>query len=191
MTVTMSGAAGDADFTAAVIAAIAAAAGVAGIAVSGQDGDSLVLTFGAGDPTSLVFVKGFEPDFKGGMVERSLSSSSMYGGELHRLRVVSKNRKIQYMMFAARAQAWVIPPQALTTELSSYGVRTIDVAADEYLFVPGYEYHYMDDSVDPPELFSQIPVGYAGAPSDHDDSRADASAWLEKLPVIRELRRNL
>lgn len=145
----------------------------------------------AGDPTSLVFVKGFQPDFKGGMVERSLSTSSMYGGELHRLRVLSKNRKIQYMMFASRSHAWVIPPQALTTELSSYGVRTIDVAADDYLFVPGYEYHYMDDSVDPPEMFSQIPAGYAGAPSEHDDSRADASAWLEKLPIVRELRRNL
>jgi len=144
-----------------------------------------------GDPTSLVFAKGFEPDFAHGVIEHGMSSSSMYGGALHRLRVISSNRKIQYMMFAGPTHAWVIPPQALTTELSSYGVRTVDVAADEELFVPGFEYHYMDDSVDPPELFSQIPEGYAGAPNEHDDSRADASAWLEKLPVIRRLRRYL
>lgn len=143
------------------------------------------------DPTSLVFVKGYEPDFAGGVIEHGLSSSSMYGGTLHRLRVVSANRKIQYMMFAGPTHAWVIPPQALTTELSSYGVRTVDVTADEDLFVPGFEYHYMDDSVDPPELFSQIPEGYAGAPNIDDDSRADASAWLEKLPVVRELRRHV
>jgi hypothetical protein len=143
------------------------------------------------DPTSLVFAKGFEPDFKRGLIERGLSKSSMYGGQLHRVRVLSKNKQVQYLMIAGPHQAWVIPPQALTTELSSYGVRTVDVLADEDLFVPGFEYHYMDDTVDPPELFTQIPKGYAGAPNEYDDSRADASAWLEKLSVIRALRRNL
>ena len=49
----------------------------------------------------------------------------------------------------------------------------------------------MDDSEDPPVLFSQIPEGFAGPKSPHDPSRADASAWLERLPVIREFRRRL
>ncbi len=141
------------------------------------------------DPTSLVFTKGYEPDFGRGVLEHGLSKSSMYGGQLNRLRILSSNRKIQYLMFAGPHQAWIIPPQALTTEISSYGVRTVDVIADDDLFVPGFEYHFMDDSVDPPELFSQIPEGFAGAPNEHDDSRADASAWLEQLPVIRQLRR--
>jgi len=57
--------------------------------------------------------------------------------------------------------------------------------------VPGYEYHYLDESVEPPEWVSQIPAGFVGAPSEVDDSRADASPWLERLPVIREFRRKV
>jgi hypothetical protein len=64
-------------------------------------------------------------------------------------------------------------------------VRTVDVVADEDVFVPGYEYHYLEDGV----LYSQIPPGFAGAASDVDPTRADASPWLEKLPVIQEFRR--
>jgi hypothetical protein len=36
---------------------------------------------------------------------------------------------------------------------------------------------------------SQIPEGLAGAPSDVDPSRADTSAWLDRVPVIQEFRR--
>jgi len=86
---------------------------------------------------------------------------------------------------------WIVPPQALTTELSSYGVRTVDVDADEDVFVPGFEYHFFDEDADPPGLHTQIPEGYAGAASEIDPSRADASAWLEKLPVIQEFRRRV
>ena len=82
-------------------------------------------------------------------------------------------------------QVWIIPAQALTTELSSYGVRTIDVVADEDLFVPGYEYHYREGG----ELYSQIPPGFAGPASEVDPTRADASPWLERLPVIQAFRR--
>ena len=143
------------------------------------------------DPESLVFARGYEPDFARGVVERSPTRSSMYGGELQRLRVLSSNGRIQYLFFAGESHAWVIPPQTLTRELSSYAVRTVDVRADDDLFVPGFEYHYMDDEVDPPELVTQIPPGFAGAPNETDPSRCDASAWLERLPVIRELRRHL
>ena len=55
-----------------------------------------------------------------------------------------------------------VPPQALTTELSSFGVRTIDVEAADDLCVPAMEYHYLDDWEDPPVLYSQIPAGFAG-----------------------------
>jgi hypothetical protein len=84
---------------------------------------------------------------------------------------------------------WIIPPQALTTELSSFGLRSVDVAIDENLCVPGFEYHFMDDTQDPPTLHTQIPEGFAGAPSAEDPSRADASKWLDRLPVVREFRR--
>ncbi len=47
----------------------------------------------------------------------------------------------------------------------------------------------MDDSVQPPRPYSQIPEGYAGAAHENDPSRADASAWLDQLPVIQEFRR--
>ena len=141
------------------------------------------------DPASLRFAPGFEPDFARGVVEESRSMSHLYGGEIRKLRILSRNRRIQYQFVAGPRQVWIVPPQALTTEVTSYGVRTLDVAADEDLFVPGYEYHYVDTSEDPPFLHSQIPAGFAGAASDVDPSRADASPWIERIPVIQRFRR--
>lgn len=143
------------------------------------------------DPTSLRFVDGFEPDFDRGVVAQSASGSNLYGGGVTKYRIVSRNRKIQYQFIAGPRQVWIIPPQTLTTELISYGVRTIDVNAPEDLCVPGYEYHFYDDSEDPPVLHSQIPVGFAGAASEVDPARADASPWIEEMPVIREFRKKL
>lgn len=143
------------------------------------------------DPRSLRFARGFEPDFDHGVLETYESTSSLYGGPLHRFRILSRNRKIQYLFFAGPRQVWIIPPQALTTELSSYGVRTIDVLADEDLCVPGYEYHYLDETEDPPVFVSQIPPGFAGEVSEVDSARADASPWLDALPVVREFRRKI
>lgn len=144
-----------------------------------------------GDPTSLVFARGFEPDFEDGVVERAITTSKLYGGRLRRFRIVSRNRKVQYLFIAGPRQAWIASCQATTTDLSHFGTRTIDVHVDDDLLVPAYEYHFVDDDVDPPELFSQIPEGYAGDPAPGDESRADASPWLEKLPVIREFRRKV
>ena len=143
------------------------------------------------DPTSLEIVAGFEPDFAEGIVELGESRSAMYGGKVLRYRIVSRNREVQYLFMAGPKHVWIIPPQATTTELSTFGVRTVDVIADEDLFVPGYEYHYFDENVDASEHFSQIPAGFAGEPSEHDNDRADASAWLEPIPVIREFRRQV
>jgi hypothetical protein len=140
-----------------------------------------------GKPSSLRFVRGFEPDFRRGLIEQARSSSRLYGGPIRRYRLLSVNRRIQYLFFAAPRHVWIVPPQATTTELSSYGVRTTHVIADEDLFVPGYEYHYMDEQ-QPPQLVSQIPVGYAGPQADFDPTRADASRWLEALPVVRRFR---
>ncbi len=144
-----------------------------------------------GDPHSLRFARGFEPDFDNGILECSHSDSSLYGGDLQRYRIVSVNREVQYMFFAAPHQVWIIPPQATTTEIMSFGVRTVGVAIDDDLCVPGYEYHYLDHSVSPPALVSQIPAGYVGAASVVDASRADASAWLNELPVVQAFRRKV
>ena len=143
------------------------------------------------DPTSLRFVRGYEPDFDAGVIEESGLRSNLYGGELRKFRVLSRNRKIQYQFVAGPRHAWIIPPQPLTTELMSYGLRTVDVNGDEDIFVPGYEYHFIDESEDPPELHSQIPEGFAGATSTVDPSRAEASPWIDRMPVIREFRRKL
>jgi len=145
----------------------------------------------ANDPTSLEFTKGFEPDFRRGVLEETASRSNMYGGALRRFRILSKNRLAQYMFYAGPHHAWIIPPQALTTELSSFGLRTVDVLVAEDLCVPGFEYHFLDHSQDPPVFLSQIPEGFAGPQSVHDPSRADASRWLERLPVIQEFRRKV
>ena len=143
------------------------------------------------DPSTLVFGAGYEPDFRRGVLEMATSGSRLYGGPIEKYRVLSKNRKVQYQFIAAPRHAWVNPPQTLTTQLSTYGVRTIDVEADEDFFVPGYEYHYLDDSVHPPQLVSQIPPGFAGHASQEDPHRADASAWIEAMPIIQRFRREV
>lgn len=144
---------------------------------------------GRKDPRSLNIIKGFEPDFRGGVMETAESTSVLYGGKLTRYRILSANRRIQYLFFSGPLQVWIIPPQALTTTLSSFGVRTVDVVVDDDLCCPGYEYHFLDDSEEPPVFYSQIPEGYAGEVGPNDKSRADASPWLDKMPVIREFRR--
>ena len=153
------------------------------------NGGRPVARFGRpGDPSSLTFVDGYEPDLTSGVVERSLTKSEFFGGDLHKVRVLSTNRKIQYMFFASPTHAWLNPPQALTEELSTYGVRLVDVEAPDDLFVPGYEYHEEEDGM---VTHSQIPYGYAGAPHPDDPHRADASRWLEALPVIQQFRRHV
>jgi len=141
-----------------------------------------------GDPGSLKFTKGYEPDLENGVAEHTTTSSHFFGGDVRKFRVLSTNRKIQYMFFASPTHAWLNPPQALTRELSTYGVRLVDVHADEDLFVPGYEYHEVGDDG---EWDSQIPQGYAGEPHPENFSRADASKWLEALPIIQQFRRRL
>src|SRR6185436_2914327 len=136
----------------------------------------------AGDPESLRFAPGFEPDFSRGVLAHSAMNSSLYGGPVQRFRILSRNREIQYLFMASPRQVWIIPPQATTTELSSFGVRTIDVAVDGDLCVPGWEYHGSPDDLD------QIPRGFAGEVHPRDPSRSDASPWLERLPVIRAFR---
>jgi hypothetical protein len=143
------------------------------------------------DPASLRFAKGYEPDFDRGILEVGEFTSKIYGGAIERYRILSRNRIVQYMFFAGPRQVWIVPPQATTTQLSSYGVRTVDVEADEDVFLPGYEYHFEDDSQDPPVPYSQIPPGFAGPASEVDDARADASPWLDRLPVIQEFRRKV
>ncbi|MHC4393240.1 MAG: hypothetical protein ACYS22_18260 [Planctomycetota bacterium] len=140
-----------------------------------------------GDPGSLRFVKGYEPDFADGVLEEFASWSTFFGGELRKFRILSTNRKIQYLFMSSPTHAWINPPQALTTELSSYGVRTHDVLADDDAFIPGYEYHEHDGD-DPANGHSQIPARFAGEPHPLDPARADASAWIEALPVIQEFR---
>jgi hypothetical protein len=143
------------------------------------------------DPSSLRFAAGFEPDFERGVAEVSESTSSLYGGRLLRYRVVSRNRAAQYLFIASPSMVWIASAQATTTELMSYGLRTVDANVADDLLLPGFEYHFMDESCDPPELYSQIPPGFAGPQSTADPYRADASAWLERMPVIRAFRRQV
>jgi len=141
------------------------------------------------DPASLRFVPGFEPDFRGDVLEVHASTSKLYGGELQRFRILSRNRQAQYLFMAGPQQVWIPSIQATRGELTSYGVRTVDAKVDDDLLVPGYEYHFLDESEDPPAWVSQIPPGFAGEPSSLDATRCDASAWLDQLPVIRDFRR--
>jgi hypothetical protein len=142
----------------------------------------------ADEPESLRFAKGFEPDLARGVLHHSSIRSRLYGGRVDRYRILSTNGRIQYEFMAGPRNVWIVPAQATTTELSTYGVRTIDVVADDDLYVPGYEYHFMDETSDPPELVTQIPPGFAGASNPLDSSRVDASPWLDRLPIIKAFR---
>ncbi len=146
-----------------------------------------------GDPASLEFAPGFAPDLVGGLLSTTESASNLYGGRVAKTRVLSQNRLIQYQFIATPTHVWINPPQTLTTSLTPYCTRTLDVLAPSELFVPGYEYHFRDDSTDPPTEHSQIPGGFrgpfAGAPSKEDPMRADAAAWIERLAPVREFRR--
>lgn len=142
-------------------------------------------------PESLRFVRGFEPDFgAAARIDVTLSHSRLYEGEVRRVRLLSRNRRMQYLFFAGPRIVWLGYPQPLTTELSRYGVRTIDVTVPDDLVVPGMEYHYLETD-DPPVWMSQIPPGFAGPVSPVDAFRADASSWLDRLPVVAEFRRRV
>ncbi len=140
-----------------------------------------------GDPGSLTFEPGFEPDFDR-VIDVSASRSRFYGGRIRKHRIASRNGRIQYLFVAGPSHVWIVHPQPFTTQLSSYGLRTVDVIADEELFVPGYEFADNDGHG---EIDDQIPAGFVGAPCPHDPTRADASPWNDALPVIREFRRRI
>ncbi len=139
----------------------------------------------ANDPSSLKIAKGFEPNFKH-LIDVSASKSSFYGGDIRKFRFASRNRKIQYLFVQGPHHVWLIHPQALTIELSSYGLRTVDVNAHDDISVPGYEFFDNDGSG---EIDDQIPAGYAGQICPFDPDRADASPWNHRLPIISSFRR--
>lgn len=135
------------------------------------------------DPRSLTFAPGCAPDLARGVVERSTTRSHYFGGEVHKLRVLSRDRRLQYLFFASPTHVWLAPPQPLTTALTSFGVRAHAALAPDELSVPGYEYHSSAES--------QIPRGFAAAAHPEDPDRADARPWLEELPIVRAFRRRL
>lgn len=137
------------------------------------------------DPRSLKFAAGFQPDFKA-IIDVSRSRSSMYGGNIRKFRIASRNGLVQYMFVAGTQHVWLVNPQAFTTELSSFGLRTVDAIADEDIFIPGYEFF---DNEGTGEIDDQIPPGFAGPACPVDPDRADASPWNEKMPVVRSFRR--
>jgi hypothetical protein len=144
-----------------------------------------------GDPTSLVFTRGFEPDFAAGFLELSRFRSRLYGGRVTRCRILSRNAQVQYLFFAAPRHAWVGACQPTTTDLTSYGVRSIDAWVEEDLLMPGYEYHLADERGKVAEVTRQVPANFVGTPSPVDPNRVDTSAWLEQVPVLRSFRRAL
>lgn len=142
-----------------------------------------------GDPTSLEFVAGHAPDFEHGVVELAHGTSRIYGGPLRRYRIVSQNERVQYFFMAGPKQVWIASCQATSTELSTFGLRTVDAIVADELLLPGFEYHFIEPDTDPPVLYSQIPEGFAGEASPVDASRVDTSAWLDAMPVIQDFRR--
>jgi hypothetical protein len=119
----------------------------------------------------------------------SRSASHLYGGVVRKYRIRSENGAIQYQFVASPTHVWINPPQTLTTELTTYGLRTLDVHAPEELCVPGYEYHFMDESPRPPDAALPDPARLRGRDErgGHDPGRH--LGLNEALPVVREFRR--
>ena len=92
------------------------------------------------------------------------------------------------LIIAGPRQVWVASCQPTTTEIMSYGVRTVDAHVDDDLLLPGYEYHFEEEGENGPQLYSQIPPGYAGEKSAIDTYRVDTSRWLDQVPLIQEFR---
>ena len=136
------------------------------------------------DPRSLRIARGFEPDFDN-LIDRFTSKSTFYGGDIRKFRFLSKNTQIQYLFVQGPRHVWLVHPQSLTTELSSYGLRTVDVNADDEISIPGYEFQ---DNEGGGEIDDQIPQGFAGDVCPYDPDRADASPWNHALPIIRAFR---
>ena len=139
------------------------------------------------DPRSLRFAQGFAPDFAQ-VIDLSEAKSRMYGGRIQKIRIASGNGLIQYLFVVAPKHIWIVHAQSLTMQLSSFGLRTVDVIADEELFIPGYEFY---DHSGNGEADDQIPAGFAGAICPGDPDRADASPWNDLLPIVRAIRRQL
>ena len=59
---------------------------------------------------------------------------------------MSRNGRVQYLFVAGPRHARIASVQATTTDLSSFGVRTLDARVDEDLLLPGFEYHFMDET---------------------------------------------
>ena len=137
------------------------------------------------DPGSLQIEAGFEPDFDA-IVDVSNSRSSMYGGAIRKFRIASVNASIQWFFVAGPQHVWIVNPQPFTVELSSYGLRTVDVVVDEDVLIPGYEFF---DNTGDGDIDDQIPPGFAGPVCPIDPDRADASPWNEQLPIIQAFRR--
>ena len=145
----------------------------------------------ADKPSSLRIETGFEPDFKNGLIDTSASRSKMYGGEINKYRIASKNRQVQYLFITGLTQAWIIPPQPLDNLIISYGVRAVDAEIDDNLCIPGFEFHYLEFDDEPDSLYSQIPKGFVGPASEADPDRASASPWIEELPVMKKFRKHM
>ncbi|MBT5220857.1 MAG: hypothetical protein HOI35_13195 [Woeseia sp.] len=137
------------------------------------------------DPRSLKFTSGFEPNFSNNL-DLSVSRSSAYGGRIEKYRIASRNERIQYLIVAGPTHVWIVNPQALTTELSTYGLRSVDVITDEDLCIPGYEFF---DNEGAGQIHSQIRDGLAGDLFPVDPDRTDASPCSEKMPVVKAFRR--
>ena len=80
---------------------------------------------------------------------------------------------------------------SMVIEMSESVPVSTDVVAADDVFLAGWEYHYFDPDLDPPGWYSQIPEGFVGRPCPVDPHKADASPWLDRLPVVREFRRKV
>ena len=141
------------------------------------------------DPESLRFAPGFEPDFAGGILEVGESKSRLYGGDVRKFRILSRERADPVPVRGGAARSLDHP--SADADDGALELRRADARRRDRRgpVRAGLRVPLPRRGRGPPRLYSQIPPGFAGAASEVDPARADASPWLERLPVIREFRR--
>ena len=133
---------------------------------------------GYGVPESYRFAQqGDSPNFNNAPVNINYSFEHPIHGKVDANCYTSKNGDVSFMFYRdGKGRSWLAEMEKSNSPLTSWGTRADPIEHGD-LAMPAVEYR------------QQIPHGYAGIQV--TGSYADASAYVHKLPVVAEYRKNL
>ena len=136
------------------------------------------LSDGYGVPESFQFTNpGDAPNFNNADANLSYTFDHPIHGKVDANCYTSKNGEVSYMFYRdGKGRSWLAEMEKSNSPLTSWGTRAAPIEHGD-LGMPAVEYR------------QQIPQGYAGPQV--TGSYADASAYVHKLPVVADYRKNL